>query len=883
MADHKFSRRDFFKAGSISGATLMMGTGFSQTKKGEIDYSSATLANPKPDLPSRYALDLSPAKWIWYPSQRTLANTFVLFRKSIRLSKEIQSAKGWILGDSRYQLEVNNKRIQWGPAPADPRYTEADPVDLTNYLSKGENAIGATVLYYGFGDGTWPLGKPGFLFKLIIRFADDSEQTIVSDQTWKCHLARSWTPGQYKRWYLRSLQEEFDARKYPYNWTSSDFEPAENWLDANELEGEATKTALSNSNSDYMYESSGNLATTELRKRSIPLINETDHHELSLQEACLVKWNRPPQEFFEMVVPNAYTYHNNLFVKTDENSWVFSAEPELGAVLTFSIIEQMVGWPFFTIEAPEGTVIELMVQEGHRLHKEGGPALINNHFNSWTRFICAKGENHFHTFDFESIKWVQLHIHETSGTIRIKNLGIKRRMYDWPNQPRIKTSDNNLQKLINASINTTYNNSLDTIVDGMGRERQQYSGDLGHMVHVLYRVFGEDRLPARFINTYSQGLTKDGFFLDTWPAYDRLNRLMQRQLDLTKWGPLLDHGVGFNFDCYHHYLYSGKLEDLDEVWPRLERFFRYLQSIVRGDGLLPVENIGIPAVWIDHDAYHQQRHKQCAFNLYTIAMIHNAFSMLAKAFDRNELAREAKTFADQLLQNTIKTFWDPSQKIFICNKPWIKEDNGQILCDRSLSTAILFDLCPENAFTEAARILAEKPKNLGLSYPPNTIWYLWALAKSNRTDAMFNDFNSRWINLNSVHENNTMQESWHSTPDSGSQWSHASIAPLISVYMDIAGIQPTKPAYKKFIIEPKPGTLEQLELQNYTPSGPIVFSLQGKKGNRKLRLTIPNKISGMLIVDEREKLKLKVIGQGEGKKNYELAPGASYNLKLKYL
>lgn len=45
-------------------------------------------------------------------------------------------------------------------------------------------------------------------------------------------LAKSWQPGQYKRWFLRSLQEEFDARLYPYGWDTSDFKPDENWTKA---------------------------------------------------------------------------------------------------------------------------------------------------------------------------------------------------------------------------------------------------------------------------------------------------------------------------------------------------------------------------------------------------------------------------------------------------------------------------------------------------------------------------------------------------------------------------------------------------------------------------------------------------------------------------
>ena len=145
-------------------------------------------------------LDLSPAKWIWYPSGRVLQNTFVLFRKEFDLEKQPTQAQGGILADSRYLLYFNGERVQWGPAPSDPRWPEADLVDIASYLKPGKNVIACQVLYYGIGEGTWPTGKPGFIINL-----DVDVRPVVSDNTWMSHLAKSWVQGQYKRWFLRTL------------------------------------------------------------------------------------------------------------------------------------------------------------------------------------------------------------------------------------------------------------------------------------------------------------------------------------------------------------------------------------------------------------------------------------------------------------------------------------------------------------------------------------------------------------------------------------------------------------------------------------------------------------------------------------------------------
>ncbi|NJO67856.1 MAG: hypothetical protein HC830_00045 [Bacteroidetes bacterium] len=160
-----------------------------------------------------------------------------------------------------------------------------------------------------------------------------------------------------------------------------------------------------------------------------------------------------------------------------------------------------------------------------------------------------------------------------------------------------------MQRLFEASVNTLNNSAQETVVDGMARERQQYSGDGAHQLHAIYHGFGETRLSARFINTFSMGLTHEGYFLDCWPAFDRLARLMERQLNLTGWGPIVDHGIGFCFDSWYFYQYTGSADIIKGVFPRLIKFFNWLQTITDEDGLLKVEELGVPSVWIDHVAY----------------------------------------------------------------------------------------------------------------------------------------------------------------------------------------------------------------------------------------------------------------------------------------
>ena len=823
------------------------------------------------------ALDLSPAKWIWYPAGRTLQNSFVLFRKVIALDKKPHKAIGWILADSRYRLFVNGKRIQWGPAPSDPRWQEADPIDLTAFLTEGKNVIAVEVCFFGSGDGTHPMGKPGFILNL-----DMDQEKLVTDASWDCFLAKSWRPGQYKRWFLRSLQEEFDARLYPYGWDTSDFKPDENWTKAILVSQDGKEPSVCNSSSEYVWEIFGDKQLSEIRKRSIPTMREFDFHVTTLEESMWIHWKRPAEDYFDLLVSDAFeTIDKPITRSLGDGEWEISPQGNYAAALTFSFPEQGVGWPHFTIDAPEGTIVELLV---HEAHQKGGPALINSHFNSWSRFICKEGINHFETFDFESFRWLQLHIRNFNRPIKIASVGMRRRIYPWKSEPTIVISDDTIQHVVNAAVNTLFNCAQETLVDGMARERQQYSGDGSHQLHAVIQTLGDITLPYRFVNTFSQGLSIDGYFMDSWPAWDRLARTVERQMHLTGWGPILDHSIGFCFDAFHYYMYTGDLQGLKEVYPRLLSFFSYLYKLTdKSEHLVPVENLGMCSVYIDHEAYKQTKHKQLALNLYIVAMCRNALSTLCQAFGDTQKADEINQYAADILQGCIQKFWDKEQQVYVNNLPW-KDEEGEIrYCDRSLATALIFDLCPNGETAKALNLLEQSPAEMGVSYPCNAVWPLWALVKYRKINTVLSDLREKWGNMSSVWANNTLQEFWQAYPDEGSQWSHCAMYPLIALNQGIAGVYPLKPGCERIKMEPQLGDLEHIRFDVQTLKGAIQFSAQGIKGKRELRLQVPDSLSIELRLDKREKVDLPLLRtEKDGINVYKITHPGSYVLKLKY-
>ena len=247
-------------------------------------------------------------------------------------------------------------------------------------------------------------------------------------------------------------------------------------------------------------------------------------------------------------------------------------------------------------------------------------------------------------------------------------------------------------------------------------------------------------------------MTPEGYFLDCWPAFDRLARVMQRQIDGAYWGPLLDHGVGFNFDCWNHYLETGDLAALDEPYPRLAAVRRLpaldprpgrpaaggepRRSRRSGSTTSPTSSSGTSS------ARSTSTRRPCS---------QHALAPLGPGARRRRAGRASSpAAAGTCWRPRCGKFWSPERGLFVNNLPWLAEEKQPRLCDRSLATAILFDQCPGGNTAASLQALVECPAEMGLSYPCNACWRYWALARLGRADVVVREFRQRWATMKSV-------------------------------------------------------------------------------------------------------------------------------------
>lgn len=790
---------------------------------------------------------LAPAKWIWYPSGRTLANTFVLFRKAVWLDAVPRSAKGFITADSRYELLVNEKRVQWGPAPCDPHHLECDPIDLSPYLKKGENVIAIRVLFYGHGEGTWVTGNPGLLFNLKLE-ADAGESMVLSDESWKCCVDRAHRLGQFQRWYLRSLQEEFDNRLADDTWLKADFTGDAHWKNAQVIGERADRPSIYTGYHEYINDGFvPNGDTGRLHDRMLPMPIEEETSVNSLVESGRIYWETDPDDWFYFRSPGCYHCQpDQALTRVEKDAFVWDAVCDGHYYLTFDLKEQMVGFPFFTIDAPAGTTVEMIFQESHAPFSE--QVLLDTRQHCWSRFTCKEGRNRFQCFDFESLKWLQLHVSvPKAARIAVSDVGVLRRKYPYK-EVHIHAADPALQRLFDAGVNTLYNAAIETLVDGMGRERQQYAGDGSHALVALRSTMGNYDISKRFLYTFSDGLTPHGYFLDCYPAIDRLKRVAYKQIGAAGWGPIIDHSVGFVGDCSKYAFETGDLETIRDIFPKLEVFLTFLmQETAQNGGLFPAETEKEFCIWLDHEAYACKRHRLGSINLYICGMVFAHWIPLLQALGKQMEIPKYRAYAEALREKVIEQFWDPTREIFVDNLPWLEEEGGEIkVSDRTLAMAILYHLCPDDNRRKCGEFLAYNP-TLRLSYPCNAVWRQWALAEMGYVDVILKDLREKWAVLPSVIHNNAYQENWNAVPDSGDEWSHIPQAPILALSGVFAGISPTAPAYTTFEMTPQLADIGDLTITVTTVSGDILFEAeQCGDALYRIRVKYPVGMTGVL-------------------------------------
>lgn len=147
-------------------------------------------------------------------------NKHILFRKKFTLGN-VRSAQMYITADDYYKLYINGKFVCQGPAPSYHFNYNYNTVDVSEYLTEGENTIAVHTLYQGLINRVWQSGdgRHGFICDLVA----DGVTVLSSDESFKTAphdgFREIGTVG-----YQTQFMEEYDSRASCVGFEMPDFD-----------------------------------------------------------------------------------------------------------------------------------------------------------------------------------------------------------------------------------------------------------------------------------------------------------------------------------------------------------------------------------------------------------------------------------------------------------------------------------------------------------------------------------------------------------------------------------------------------------------------------------------------------------------------------------
>ena len=147
-------------------------------------------------------------------------NRHILFRKRFTLAEEFGDARIFLSADDYYKLYVNGRFVAQGPAPSYHFHYNYNEVDLTPYLTVGENVIAVHTLYQGLVNRVWQSGdqRHGFICDLVV----DGQTVLSSDESFSVASHTGFTEMGVCGYQTQFL-ERYDSRAPEVGFERPDF------------------------------------------------------------------------------------------------------------------------------------------------------------------------------------------------------------------------------------------------------------------------------------------------------------------------------------------------------------------------------------------------------------------------------------------------------------------------------------------------------------------------------------------------------------------------------------------------------------------------------------------------------------------------------------
>lgn len=415
------------------------------------------------------------------------------------------------------------------------------------------------------------------------------------------------------------------------------------------------------------------------------------------------------------------------------------------------------------------------------------------------------------------------------------------------NSGMFKCNDELINKIWEIGAYTMDLTTREFFVDGIKRDRWTWSGDAIQSYLMNYYLRFDNECVKR---TIRQLRGKD-------PVTAHINTIM-------------DYTFYWFKSVYDYYLYTGDVDFVREIYPRMQTMMEYVLNRTNHNGMAEgKDDDWIFVDWVDFPMHKRGTlcFEQILFckSLETMQMC--ASVLLDKPLDNppqgsikpEEYAKDVQRYSElaNSLRDKLKpTFWDDKKKAF---KHAIEDGimNEQITKFPNMF-AIIYDYLSEEEKKDVKTSVMLNPEIEDITTPYMRFYELEALCQMGMQEQVIKEIRDYWGGM--IKQNATSFWEKYNPNDKGRQHltmygrpygkslCHAwGASPIYLIGKYYLGVQPTKAGYEEYIVKPTLGDLEWMEGDVPTPYGKIHIYM-----DKKIIRIYSNGGNGKLIVNKKE-------------------------------
>lgn len=419
-----------------------------------------------------------------------------------------------------------------------------------------------------------------------------------------------------------------------------------------------------------------------------------------------------------------------------------------------------------------------------------------------------------------------------------------------------RCNDEELNRIWDISAYTLHLTTREFFIDGIKRDRWVWSGD-------AYQSF--------LMNYY--------LFFDS-PSVTRTLWLLRGKDPVTSHiNTIMDYTFYWFLGVYDYYLYTGDVQAIRQLYPRMESLMEYVLGRRNAEGM--VEGLTGDWVFVDWaDGYLDKKgelsFEQILFckSLETMAV---CADLLGKQADREKYDALAKTLKDKLA-----LFWNEEKQAFVHNR--IQGQQSESVTRYANMFAIFFDYLDADQKRAVKTSVLQNDSILKITTPYMRFYELEALCALGEQRHVMQEMKDYWGGM--LHLGATSFWEKYNPSEQGMEhyamygrpfgkslchaWGASPIYLLGKYYL---GVKPVKPGYREFSITPELGGLKWMEGTVPTLQGEITVFVDTKTVRVKASagegwLVLKSRVrpaasAGQVEALGRNEYRIRIFGNGE--------------------